>query len=549
MKKDNHSSTLRSVMYSLIGAALALVLFGISGSVSQAAGTGKVAIDIAQIGGNGVIVNGHADEMPDSDDRVFYLFAERMYQKGPSGDPVASTPFSDQFSLWTPLGFNTADSRLYDKFQIAVKQGGNFVPVTGTMYISNPEALSLERSNIRVTNSKKGLILDEAKLEGGEIAELGVQQVACYVNLEDIIGGDGNVPFDYNGATWRFDSASVSRCDKLVKACASQKAGVTIVLLNPYAKGEEFMISPSGRSNYGKSRSHLMNTSEEQGLTTLAATVSFLAWRYNGKNGLGQVDYWVVGNEVNNKNTWNYSGIADEMEYAQLYANALRVCYNAVKSQLCEHSIIAMSVDQNWTAHHDASWYSARSMVEAVNHCIRSEGNIDWAIAENPYNYPKDQTAFWAPADTKNSKDAKAAPAILHSIDTGYLTMQNIEQLSAYMSLGELKNTKGQVRPILLTDCGYSSAQGEEAQASAMIYAYQRAMADPNIALIILGRQTDDAAEVKQGLATGMTAQDGTRKLAFEYFQHMNHPEGGEYIKRAAAFMGIPDWAAAMKGQ
>ena len=176
-------------------------------------------------------------------------------------------------------------------------------------------------------------------------------------------------------------------------------------------------------------------------------------------------------------------------------------------------------------------------MLEAINACITAQGNIDWAVAEHPYNYPMTWTSFWTP---------KNPAMITHSIDTPYLSMENIEQLTDFLCQPAMRNSKGAVRPVLLTEVGYSSTQGEEAQASAIVYAYQRCVTNQYIKLIAFNRQTDYPLEVSQGLAVGLSHQNGARKLAFEYYQQMDGPNAGAYINRAASYMGIADWNAAM---
>ena len=504
---------------------------------SQAEGLGAVTINSVSIAGENVVVKVSASDLPSSDDGQFYLFAEKPYQGNPAGGPIAQLPVSGNAVFTVPLGYQTANCRLYDKFQVAVKQGGSFVGVAGAKYITNPEALAAG-SPPRKNNGKKGIILDGSKIGNGntEVTELGVQQGAYNINISDIVGGDGAVKFGYNGKDYAFDSKYISQYDHCVKVSTSQGMGMTMVLLNPYAKGEEFLISPTARGGIGRCPYYLMNTSEDKGLEYLEAVVSFLAQRYNGKNGVGQVDNWVIANEINAKNAWNYSNVADEMAYAQLYADSVRVCYNAIKSRNA-NAYVCISIDQNWTHTHNSSYYSARSMIEAINACISAQGNIDWCVAEHPYNYPMTWTSFWTP---------KNPEMITHSIDTPYLSMENIEQLTDYLSQPGMKNTRGEVRPVLLTEVGYTSTQGEEAQAAAIVYAYQRCMTNQHIKLITFNRQTDFPLEVRQGLSVGLTRQDGSRKLAFEFFQQMNGANAAAYVNRAAGIMGITDWNAAM---
>ena len=516
----------------------AAALFTFS-ATALAEGTGVVFIDSVLIGRSEVNINVSASALPDSDDGMFYLFSKKPYQDAFTGFPITSAPIDSAVSFQIPFENDTANGYLYDKFQVAILKDGIYMPVTDARYITNPEALAIN-SPERMNSGKKGLILDSGKIGHGntESTQLGVEQAAYNLNLEDVIGGDRIVSYEYNGKTYHFNSKYLIEYDHAIKTCTEQGMGVSIVLLNPLVPGGEFMISPSSRG--GRALYYMMNTSEDAGLEWLEAVVSYLAYRYNGRNGFGQVDNWIIGNEVNAKNVWNYSGVDDLMAYAKLYADELRICYNAIRSKNA-NACVCISLDQNWThIHNPRSYFSARATLDAINDCITAEGNIDWAVAEHPYNYPMGWTPFWTP------KNETAQAMIRHDIDTPYLSMENIEQLSDYLSHPILRNTKGDVRPILLTEVGYSSTQGEEAQAAAIVYAYQRAMTNQYIDLIAFNRQTDYPSEVSQNLEVGLTRQNGTRKLAFEFYKEMNGENADTYIRAAAQIMGISDWNMAM---
>ena len=484
---------------------------------SKAAGTGFVSINSASIAGGNVVVTLSASDFPDSDDGIYYLYAEKTYQDTPVGNPVAQAPVGAAAQFAFPLGYGTASCHLYEKFQVAVLQGGRVVPLCAARYISNPEALAGVSAK-KVNTGKKGLILDGAKIGNGntEVQTLGVQQGAYNINLEDVIGGNKAIPFNYNGKTYYFDSGYMSQYDHCVRITTSQGIGMTMVLLNPYAKGEEYMISPYARKGISKSHPYyMMNTSEDAGLETLEAVVAFLANRYNGRNGVGQVDNWVIGNEVNAKDAWNYAQNMDIATYARLYADSLRVCFTAIRSQNA-NATVCMSLDQEWNTIAGGANYTARTTLDYVNAYIAAQGNFDWALAMHPYNWPMTWTSFWTP------KSAKTASFVQHSIDTPVITMENIEQLTDYMCLPYMRNTKGQVRDILLTEVGYSSSQGEDAQAAAIVYAYNRTVTNQYLDMIIFNRQTDAALEVKNGLSVGLTNQNGTPKKAFTVYQCMN---------------------------
>ncbi|MCR5556210.1 MAG: hypothetical protein K6F75_01440 [Butyrivibrio sp.] len=509
---------------------------------SKAAGTGAVSITSATISGGEVVVIAAASDLPDSDDGIYYLYAEKTYQDNPTGNVVATAPVGPDAVFVFPLNYGTTACHLYEKFQVAVLQGGAVVPLCAAKYISNPEALahvSLPKKN----NGKKGLILDGAKIGNGntEVLTLGVQQGAYNINLEDVIGGNRVIPYNYNGKTYYFDSSYMSQYDHCVRITSSQGIGLTMVLLNPYAAGEEYMISPYARGGIGKSKSsyYLMNTSEDAGLEALEAVVSYLANRYDGQHGVGQVDNWVIANEVNAKDYWNYAGAMDVATYARLYADSLRVCYMAIRSQNA-NATVCLSLDNEWTSVAGGANYTARTTLEHINAYVKAQGDFDWALAFHPYNYPMAWTNFWSP------KSAKTAAMIRHSIDSPYISMENIEQLTDYMSLEFMRGTRGQVRDILLTEIGYSSNQGEANQAAAMIYAYHRTVTNQYLDMIVFNRQTDFPVEVRNGLSVGLSYQNGARKQSFDAFANMNGANAENYKNFAANFAGIADWNAAM---
>jgi len=75
----------------------------------------------------------------------------------------------------------------------------------------------------------------------------------------------------------------------------------------------------------------------------------------------------------------------------------------------------------------------------------------------------------------------------------------------------------GEVRPVILSELGYSSSQGEINQAAAFAYAYYAAENNPYINAILLSRQTDAGEEIAQGLALGLSTQGGPPDREFYY--------------------------------
>ena len=79
-----------------LSAFTALSVFSFVTLQARAEGNGSVAITSASITNDGekVTVTASVSAMPQSDNGMLYLFAEKVYQNEPAGAPVASVPMN-----------------------------------------------------------------------------------------------------------------------------------------------------------------------------------------------------------------------------------------------------------------------------------------------------------------------------------------------------------------------------------------------------------------------------------------------------------------------
>ena len=73
-------------------------------------------------------LKGEADAFPESDDNNLYLLAMKTYEDAVPEDavPIARAEKKTSFMLKADILDNTADSRLYSKFVVAVKKDGKY---------------------------------------------------------------------------------------------------------------------------------------------------------------------------------------------------------------------------------------------------------------------------------------------------------------------------------------------------------------------------------------------------------------------------------------
>nr|MCR5716602.1 hypothetical protein [Lachnospiraceae bacterium] len=453
-----------------------------------------------------------------------------------TGEPLTSAGMANNVTFTVPLNKNTASSVLFKKFIVAVKSGGAYVPVSEGHYITNPEC-GATLAGTRRSGAKKGMILDAVKIhDNAERHDLGVTQGAYNIFLDDIVNTNGanTVAYSFNGSTYYFNANKLAEYDDAYSTFYRDGIDMTVIILTRKKAGSEYLWHPLARDGgEGACPYGMLNCAEKQGADTIAAALSFLAERYgDGANGYGQIDNWVIGNEVNVRGTYNYITPMDVATYSKIYADGFRIAYNAIKSQNA-NARVCTNIDQVWNLKTSyAHTYNGKDFLDYFAASINAEGNVNWSLTQHPYNVPLTQAAFW-------NNNAFYKSLVTHKVTTQYLTMENIEVLTDYMMNASMLNPEGQVRDILLTECGYSSLkEGEAAQAAALIYSYQRVANNQYIDLILYNRQTDDTTEIAQGMAMGMTNQDGSHKQVYDYYKYMDTENASPYIAAAKAAIG-----------
>lgn len=495
----------------------------------QASGR-PVSIESCLISGTEVVCQISASQVPSSDDGKYYVYADEVYEDGPAGSIVAKADSGTSVSVSFPLNYNTAQSNLSRKFLIAVKQNGQMVQVSDEHYITNPEALA-GFTSARKDGGIKGILPDVTRASNGELQELGISQVVYNMYIDDICADasvPGAIPFEYNGKTYYFDGNMLAKYDSTLRSFNKFGMQITMVLLNggtsPYSQD---LIHPLARDG-AECPGYALNVAESSGTEHLKAIGAFLGQRYSGHFDCGQVDNWILGNEVNARTSWWYTGSASLDLNANIYVKAFRIIYNEMKSMNANFRIYN-SIDQEWNRKSNPGSFLAKDYLDRFNYYINREGNIDWGLSYHPYNSPLYDPYAWN------------GPAVWvkDSITTPYITMQNIDILIDYMHQKQFLNPDGQVRSISLAEIGYTSAFGSEAQEASVAYGYLKAASLPDVDAFILFRQTDEAHEMESHLALGLYDLSGNKKPAYDIYKNLGTANEAAAKARASEIIGM----------
>lgn len=477
-----------------------------------------------------------------SDDGIVYLFSMPTYAAGLTGEPLAAVPIAGQVVLSTPLQKDAADSKLYHKFALAVKSGGAFVQITETCYILNPEAVATNSMSYPEGAPKKGLLVSPTQYTTGEIADVGVKQTTYDIPVNRLFGSTTNssyptVNFKYNGKNYQFDGFVVAQYDHVFKALTNQGVIVSAILLNELDPTCMQTTHPLARTQT-TSPYYMFNAADQSGVEHLAAAGAFLAQRYStGSN--GKVHNWIIGNEISAKDHWNYIAPMDVVTYTEEYAKALRVFYTAIKSKNANARIF-ISLDQTWDRNENlTTGYDSRDIIDALASHSNAKGNFDWGVAIHPYPVPLTWPMFWS-----MPPEYAALKLVQQKENTPMVTVANINVFTDYMCKPENLTRTGQVRPLMVSEVGFPSAQGEHIQAAAISYAYYNcAVYNQHIDAFILARDIDSATEVAQGLNMGLKNADGSRKAAYDIYKNIDGGNSLGVTEFAKGVIGISDWS------
>lgn len=492
-----------------------------------------------------VDVTMRTDKLALSDDGYYYLFALKSYADEITEEEYIIEEEKDtKLTFSVNLNYNTVGSRLFSKFVVAIKQDGEFLAVSKPHYITNPQAVARYNPSFISTTSKKGILVDPEKLHGSELDDLGVKHAAYNIPLSRILGNTTNayyptVYYTYNGRTYSFNGQVVAEYDFIFSTLSNKKITTTGIILNDINPSYMELIHPKARDGGGNSQYYAFNATDGEGVEYIAAVGSFLASRYSG-SGHGTVMNWVIGNEINARNEWNYMKHLETAAYAKEYADAFRVFYNAICS-VNGNARVYISLDQQWgKSLYSNNGYGSKEVLDAFNTYLKEYGNIDWGVAYHPYNYPLTSAKAWSTA-------GKAGSYILDSETTPVISIRNIHVLTDYLQKDNYLTEDGKIRHVILSEMGYTSSQGQDLQAASFIYAYKIVEANSHIDSLLFTRQTDAASEVAQGLALGINTQGGVHKSIYNAFKYVDTSQSAKYTDFALQVIGISSWSEVIR--
>lgn len=441
---------------------------------AQAASVASVRIINAQ----SVQYTATLSAIPASDDGFLYLYELPTYVDAvaPTMVPIAAVPITPSVNITFDLFHKLPTTRLYSKFVICTKVGGIPVMVNLPQYITNPEALA--------THNRPRVALNKT-LQNQSITNV-------------IINGSG---------------ISAPACTPVVVMLAKNGTAVTHPMC---AAADSHPVSY---------QYCMFNAANQTGVNGLVADMTFQA-----ANSLGQ-DF-IIGNEVHERQ-WNYMAYTDWNSYVKAYAQAFRVCYNAIKSEN-SNAKVYISLGQNWnrdrTPDHKEyySYIDAKDFVDKFNAEIMAGGNIDWSIAIHPYTVPLTYAKFW---DMSGQPDGAFYASQI--ITNKMVSFQNLSVETNY--LANFRNPAGKPRTMFISEIGLSNTLGDEVQAAAIAASWMAYKRNPYISGYMY------LSNIGDGVDSRLIGKGA------EMYNALGTANEAAMLNWAKSYIGISDWSQILR--
>ncbi|MDO5135814.1 MAG: DUF5722 domain-containing protein [Eubacteriales bacterium] len=440
-----------------------------------------------------------------SKDNKYYLFQV---------DPISNKLTKKVSSVTKPSGKNkTVTFRLKTdghpeyvlaKYVLAVKskngtKASSFKGISNAAYVKNPEKAAVYKKAYRLPATKKGL----QTTTFSQLTETNSKAVFFNLPISAVLADNAErVSYTYDGKLYYFNK--IGGYTNLVSQCNQRGIQVTMQLLldwTPSTKSLAAASSPGPRSAY-----YAWDSTGKGSRQKMEAIFSFLSQLFGSDQ--CYVSNWILGNEVNTCSRWNYAGNVSQAKYVQLYSEAFRCLYNAVRGTRASSKCF-ICLDQYW----NNTWedYAGKSILNSFHSNLKNlQPGVNWNLAYHAYPFPLTEADFWSGRHSNNLTNNSSSPVI---------TLNNLSVLTNYV-----KANFGSKTRVILSEQGFTSSQGQDIQAAAVALAYYIAACNPQVDAFLMRSYQDEAHEVAQGLAMGIKG-----KKAFNVFTNMDTSKSLKY--------------------
>ena len=274
----------------------------------------------------------------------------------------------------------------------------------------------------------------------------------------------------------------------------------TVIILNPWQTTNPLLLPVTNKQEgavfYG------FNTSTEESKKAVREVARKFARNYSKS-----VSNWIIGNEINEGNTWNFLPNREINAYTTQYAESFRIWYEEIKAAN-PNANVYIPFDYRWNWYSDQGYgaFQASQMIPILNQTLKDTYyGIAW------HAYPEDLVD----PDFTNDISAK------DSVSPPIINMKNINALTNFMQQQDYLSPNGTVRSVILSEQGFN-ATTDEKQAQMIETAYNIAKENPYIDIFFLSRENDlGEMHLGQEMKFGIIDRNGNKRASFETYKNL----------------------------
>lgn len=386
-------------------------------------------------------------------------------------------------------------------------------------------------------NSKKG-IQGYEYLEGEDAEELGVNHVLLNFDMKDFISPVETYPVPYEGTNYYY-TGHANAYMPIVSDFNKKGVTVTAVILLSWSDNTELqkLIYPDARDG-GKHAFYGLNIVDADQKKKLEAFMDFMTTKYGAED--CHIDNWIIGNEVNMPNAYNYTG--DEVKNintdrnVQICAESYLMLYDALQRNN-PNGKAYISLDHSWTHNDEGRGIAAKTFLDKFNSYINSKrGNISWNLAYHPYPAIMDSTAH-----TYNSGISYQETLLWNNrytpndVNADFVSTANLTVLTDYV-----KNNFGSDKRIILSELGYDVRYSAENQAASTAFAFYAGQFNDMVDAVIFRAYQDDANDGSFKL--GFKDADGNERSSYNVYKYMDTANAKSYADPYLSLIGAGSW-------
>lgn len=307
--------------------------------------------------------------------------------------------------------------------------------------------------------------------------------------------------------SWAF-TGQLAICQDLYTKLDKAGITVTLIVLNDWgASGYNTNLLPVSAAVAGTNY-YAFNTLNDAGRQATREAAKKVTTTFKDC-----VSNWIIGNEINDGQSWNYIGQMDIDTYCANYATAFRTWYDEIKASNSLANVY-IPFDFRWNCGQVEGFkYGVKDMLPRLNNYLK---DTDYGIAWHAYPETFEDPVFSDDKYTTNSEN------------TYIINLKNLNVLTNYIQKSEMLSPSGKVRHLILSEQGFTSdspnhgGECQELQAQCIKEAYETAKANPYVEAILLNRMKDDASLLPSHYAFGLIDVNGNKKQSYEVYKNLS---------------------------